>query len=111
MFLRKMIKPTLEVEVSKKTLSIDGKKLSLDDRLTGAGISRILDTPDEIALELNYLKHKFSQKDEGNKIYSFLEQCKLLDKIDVDITLKKDYNTKVFPAVALTGNFNAAVYD
>ncbi len=109
-----MAKQNIEIAVKldQKPLSINGKSLRLEDNLAGAESSRISNSPHETALELKYLKQKdFSPEDEGDKVYSFLEQCKLQNKIDVNFYLKEDFDTEVFPAVALTGKFNAAVYD
>jgi len=109
-----MAKQNIEIAIrlNQKTLSINRKSLRLENNLARAESSKILNSPHETALELKYSKQKdFSPEDEGDKIYSFLEQYKLLDKIDVNFYSKEDFDTEVFPAVALTGEFNANVYD
>ncbi len=109
-----MVKQNVEIVVrlNQKTLSVNGKSLKLEDNLVGAESSRIPNSPYETALELNYSKQKdFSPEDEGNKIYSFLEQYNLQDKVGVNFYSGEDFDTNVFPAVALTGEFDAKVYD
>lgn len=106
-----MVKPNLEVNIAEKTLVIDKNKLSLDDKLVGAESSKISNSPEETALELSYSKKDFSSEDEANKIYSFLENYNLHKKIDVNFYSKEDFDTDTYPAVALTGKFNAKIYE
>lgn len=109
-----MVKQNIEIAVrlNQKTLSVNGKSLRLENNLDGAESSRISNSLHETALELKYSKQKdFSPENEGDKIYSFLEQYELSDKIDVHFYSEGDFDAEVFPAVALTGEFNAAVYD
>ncbi len=80
----------IAVRLNQKTLSINGKSLRLEDNLAGAESSKISDSPYETALELKYSKQKdFSPENEGDKVYSFLEQYKLSDKIKVDFYSEK----------------------
>ena len=108
-----MVKPLLEVKVSKNTLCINKNELSLDDKLSAVGISKLLDNPTETSLELKYELDNFSPEDEANKIYSFLEQYNLNKKIDInsDETEKDFFNKDFSSIIALTGKFNATVYD
>jgi len=101
-----MSKPTIEIRVKQKNLSVNGKRLDLEDNFEGAGIFVISNTENEIALELNYRKKKdFCGIDEQEKIYKFLEKI-----FDVHSTNKDDFKREVYPAVAITGVFKAVVY-
>ena len=65
----------LEARLKDKTLSVNGKKVKLDDSLFYAGISRVLNRENETALELKYQnKTEDFAYDEAGEIYSFLEQ-------------------------------------
>jgi len=96
----------LELILKDRTLIANNQNLKLDESLFYAGVSEILNREDEIALELKYNKKETGFiEDEGEKIYEFLEQKKLSEKIDVSM-----YPEENFPSVALTGNYRIIIY-
>lgn len=97
----------LEARLKDKTLSVNGKRVKLDDSLFYAGISRVLNRENETALELKYLNNNRDFAcNEAGEISSFLEQEGLSDKVHVNA-----YPEEEFPTVALVGEINATTYN
>ena len=104
-----MALPNIKVNLSEKIISTDGRSLRLEDNFEGAGIFKIGDSDDELALELSYRKNKeFCEDDEANKVYDFFQTSSNddLKKLDVCSTREEDFKCEVFPAVAITGKFS-----
>ena len=102
----------IDIQLSKKNLSVNRKSLKLEDNLAGADSRTISNSLHETALELNYAKRRdFSPENEADKIYSFLDKSGLSDKIDINFYQPEEFDTDVYPAIALTGKFHATVYD
>ena len=109
-----MPKPTIEVRVKKKNLSVKGKSLNLEDNFEGAGVFNVTNIENEIALELNYRKKQgFCEIDEQEKVYEFLRNLddNELKKAGVYSASEEDFDKEVFPAVVIMGEFNAVVYN
>lgn len=103
-----MAKPNIEVNLEQKTISTDGRSLRLGDNFEGAGIF-VIGGKGEISLELNYRKRQqFCENDESEKIYNFFQNSHndKLKKLEIWAYREVDFNRAVFPAVAITGEFN-----
>lgn len=97
----------LEVKLSDKSLSINGKSLKLDDSLFFAGMSRIKGSKNESAVELKYRnKEEGFVEEEAVDIHSYLEENGYSDNIEAYAYPEED-----FPTIALTGKYNGVVYN
>ena len=106
----KMENKNIEVQVEQKSLSVNKRKLNLEDNFEGAGVFIVGNKKDETILELNYRKKgDFSPDNEGKRVYKFLQDLKI-KSLDVYSNREQDYERDVFPAVIITGRFNAIVY-
>ncbi|HUS48849.1 MAG TPA: hypothetical protein VMZ91_01680 [Candidatus Paceibacterota bacterium] len=102
-----MKKIQLEARLEDKTLSVNGKRVKLDDSLFYAGISRVLNRENETALELKYQnKGNGFAENEAEDIYSFLEEQELSDKVQVNAYPEEDFST-----VVLVGEMNVRAYN
>jgi len=100
-----MKKIRLEARLKEKTLSVNGKKMKLDDSFFSGRTSWVLNRENEDALELGYRTENID--DEAESIYLFLEQEGLLDRVEVN----GGYPNGQVPTVALVGEINAEVYN
>jgi len=95
----------LEVRLTKKTLAVNGKKLSLDNSLLSAEVSRIQSRKDERELTLQYMGKKGTTPyHEIMNIYSLIKEQRLSERIEVSSC---KYNP---PNVSLVGKINATIY-
>ena len=75
-----MAKPNIEINLSEKTISTDGRSLRLEDNFEGAGIFNIGNRDDELALELSYRKKQgFHEIEEQEKQGYFISWNRLKD--------------------------------
>jgi hypothetical protein len=97
----------LEVRLNEKSLHANEKVFNLDNSFFSAEISRPLDTENknERALTLYYKGEKETiPEEELENIYYFLEEQKLVDRINVS---SSEYG---FPNVSLFGKMDVKIY-
>jgi len=104
-----MINQTIEVGLNDKYLNINNNIIGLDGSFFHAGLTRIINSDTEIALELMY----HNEDDdfiigEGETIYAFIKEYNLNDRIEVNTTSKQ--KDMPHPYVSLVGNFKATIY-
>jgi len=96
----------LEMRLSDKILSVNGKEIKLDDSLFYAGTGKVLNRENEKALELKY--HNLDEgfiDDEVSDMHDFLEELELTDRIDLN------WSDDKYPTIALVGEYKATIYD
>tara|TARA_Y100000310_G_C20212162_1_gene591837 strand:+ start:80 stop:412 length:333 start_codon:yes stop_codon:yes gene_type:complete len=104
--------PQLNVSLTEKVLSVQGKKLQLDDTLFSAEVSRILNEDGEYALTFSYEKGKDGEIiSECENIYSFLEAQRLTDRQDeLEVTSCGIQKGIDFPNVSICGRMKATIH-
>ena len=80
-----MEKLQIRVRITDRLIETRGSRMNLDESFFYAGVSRILNRDDEIALELKYQNREEDFLfEESERIYKFFEQESLTDRIEVN---------------------------
>jgi len=102
-----MARPTLEVKLSEKTLSVNGVVFNLDDSFFGAELARILNGERGYALKLKYHNKELNVMGEGERLYEFLQERWQADGLEAyDVPAPE---TDRFPLVEVTGEYEATI--
>lgn len=110
---KEQLENMIEIDISKKQLSVNGNSMDLGENFIGARAS--VQKPQDLALDLKYAsKPNFSPEDKQEDIFNFLnthyspdiETCSYYPE-DFQEEIKK---TGSYYAISLTGNFEAYIH-